>query len=344
MESKDLLYSEYESLLIDRIPAEYVREASECLSLALEPFDLVVKERSLVIYDKTDDDILAGFFIAKGVEGLTPASMLYYKTILKKFLGSCQLHIKDITTETIRIYLAKLKIAGRTETTMNNERRVLSSFFSWCAAEGHVEYNPMLKIRHIKETKKLKPSFTEEELEKLRFAATSRRDKAIVEFLYSTGCRVSEMCRLNRYDIDFINGECEVLGKGKKYRKVYLSMRCMMLLKEYLESRQDSNEALFVSDYTLWKNDKFKEEKMSSPLRLSKGAIGDLLRKIGKKAEVVNVHPHRFRRTCATMALRRGMPLEQVSKMLGHEDITTTTIYATSTSDEVKNNHQKFVI
>lgn len=185
--------------------------------------------------------------------------------------------------------------------------------------------------------KKNRKPLSEEEMEMLRHSAKSLRNKAIIEFLFSTGCRVSEAVSVNKQDVDFINGKVDVLGKGRKYRTVYLSTRCAFTLKEYLDSRSDDDDALFV------RNPEYCNGFIKFG-RLSAEGVGIMLRTLGRKAGIDNVHPHRFRRTVATTALKRGMPIEQVQKMLGHSNIQTTTIYAQFSEEDLKLSHSKYVI
>ena len=213
---------------------------------------------------------------------------------------------------------------------------MLSSFFTWCHDEEFLPRNIMKRVDKIKVEKKVKKPFTEEEMERLRTFAKTDRDKAIIEFLYSTGCRVSEMVALNRDDIDYESREVTVLGKGNKQRKVFLSYRCIAALQSYQSKRLDKDPALFVS----MPSNRFPHRDSQ---RLLASGVEIMIRTTGKRAGIDKAHPHRIRRTAATFALRRGMPIEQVSKMLGHEDLKTTTIYANSTLDEVKASHDKFI-
>lgn len=270
--------------------------------------------------------------------------LTYYKTVLQKAFLEIGKHIKDITTDDIRIYIAKHKLAGNTDKTLNNTRRVFSSFWGWCVREELLKSNIMLKINKIKEKKIVREALSEDELETLRAGAVCLRDKAIIEFLYSTGCRVSEAINLNRDDIDFERGEVTVFGKGRKERVVYLTARCRAILTEYLKSRTDSHEALFVSDFSNMRGGKDKWLEKRGIRRFDKNSLGSMLRKLGRRTGVDNVHAHRFRRTAATLALKRGMPIEQVAKMLGHESLNTTTIYANSSQDDIKLAHEKFII
>ena len=308
----------------------------DVLLITLSKYEIKEKETSLVVYDSTDANIIQRFFVAKTTCGLSARSLTYYKQILKKSLEAIGKHLKDITADDIRAYLTMTRLKGSSNVTLNNERRVLSSFFTWCHDEEFLPRNIMKRVDKIKVEKKVKKPFTEEEMERLRTFAKTDRDKAIIEFLYSTGCRVSEMVALNRDDIDYESREVTVLGKGNKQRKVFLSYRCIAALQTYQSKRLDKDPALFVST----PSNRFPHRESQ---RLLVSGVETMIRMTGKRAGIDKAHPHRIRRTAATFALRRGMPIEQVSKMLGHEDLKTTTIYANSTLDEVKASHDKFI-
>jgi len=341
MENKDIFINDFREMLFNSKCASDINEIIGLVSIALKDFDLSCKETSIIVYDDSDKKIFQRFFVAKAVEGLSPNSLTYYNIIISKFLLNIEKHIGEIITDDIRIYLARKKLDKVSDNTLNNIRRVLNSFFNWCTEENLIEKNPMLRIKGIRQTKKIRKPFSEDEMELLRSATNTKRDRAIIEFLYSTGCRVSEMTSVNRDDVNLLDGQIDVLGKGHKYRTVYLSSRCKIALKEYLDTRNDNLDALFISTWEGFNN---KECINSNPCRMSKSAVESMLRKLGKNVKIDNVHPHRFRRTAATIALKRGMPLEQVQKFLGHESIQTTTIYAQSTNDEVKLNHEKYII
>ena len=308
----------------------------DVLLVTLSKYEIKEKETSLVVYDSTDANIIQRFFVAKTTCGLSARSLTYYKQILKKSLETIGKHLKDITADDIRAYLTIARLKGSSNVTLNNERRVLSSFFTWCHDEEFLPRNIMKRVDKIKVEKKVKKPFTEEEMERLRTFAKTDRDKAIIEFLYSTGCRVSEMVALNRDDIDYESREVTVMGKGNKQRKVFLSYRCIAALQIYQSKRLDKDPALFVST----PSNRFPHRDSQ---RLLASGVEIMIRTTGKRAGIDKAHPHRIRRTTATFALRRGMPIEQVSKMLGHEDLKTTTIYANSTLDEVKASHDKFI-
>lgn len=310
------------------------------LSFELAKYDFREKVTSLIIRDNSDLEIIQRYFIAKATAGLSKKSLVLYKTVLDRAFSKIGKHLKDITSDDIRAYLTSQKMGGACNITIDNERRVLNTFFNWTVIEEYIPKNPVIKIEKIRTEKVIKKPFTEEELEKLRITAKYDRDKAIIEFLYSTGCRVSEMVQLNRHDINWDEREVTVIGKGNKERRVFLSSRCIIILKKYLDSRKDSHPALFVTHYDHWRGDYYKNKVA----RLKISGVEIMVRTVGEKAGIPKAHPHRIRRTAATFALRRGMPIEQVSKMLGHEDLKTTTIYANSTMDDVKMAHDKYLI
>lgn len=337
---KEKLMTDLRNLLFGKIASDEIQSVLNIVSYVLNDYDLSIKETAIVVYDDSDKQIFQKFFVAKAVEGLSQSSLKYYNVIISNFLLKVGKHIKDIETDDVRVYLAFKKMEKVSDNTLNNIRRVLSSFFSWCTEESIIHKNPMLRIKGVRQTKKIRKPFTDDEMELLRSSARTKRDKAIVEFLFSTGCRVSEMISVNRDDLDLTAGQLDVLGKGRKYRTVYLSSRCKIALIEYLATREDNLDALFISTWEGFRNPDIKNQNSQ---RMSRSAVEIMVRTLGKRVKIENVHPHRFRRTAATTALKRGMPLEQVQKFLGHESIQTTTIYAQSTNDEVKQSHERFM-
>lgn len=337
---KEKLICDLRNLLFGKIASDEIQSVLNIVSYVLNDYDLSSKETAIVVYDDSDQQIFQKFFVAKAVEGLSQSSLKYYNVIISNFLVKVGKHIKDIETDDVRVYLAFKKLEKVSDNTLNNIRRVLSSFFSWCTEESIIHKNPMLRIKGVRQTKKIRKPFTDDEMELLRSSARTKRDKAIVEFLFSTGCRVSEMISVNRDDLDLTAGQLDVLGKGRKYRTVYLSSRCKIALIEYLATRDDNLDALFISTWEGFRNPDIQNQNSQ---RMSRSAVEVMVRTLGKRVKIENVHPHRFRRTAATTALKRGMPLEQVQKFLGHESIQTTTIYAQSTNDEVKQSHERFM-
>lgn len=304
--------------------------SEDALRVILNDYEIKKKETAITVGTENQTrEILKMFLIGKKVEGCTENTVKYYKYVLEHFFLRLSRGVREINAEQIRYYLALRSMEdGVSKTTQDNELRVLRSFFEWCTAEEYISKNPTAKIKAIKKEKTIKKPFSEIELEKIRQAAERPRDKAIIEVLYSTGCRVSELCGMNRQDIT--GDEITVLGKGEKERIVYLNAKATIALNNYLTGRRDTNTALFVSQFVPYK-------------RLQKGRVEQVIREIGRRAGVRDCHPHRFRRTAATLALNRGMPIEQVQKMLGHENIETTTIYARSDRDNVKSSHRKYI-
>lgn len=275
--------------------------------------------------------LLKLFETAKNVEGCSPKSMKYYLYVLTSFFKQTKTQIKDITTDDIRNYLDNYSAKSKaSKVSMDNIRRVLSSFFSWLEEEDYIRKNPVKRIHKIKALKIIKQAYSDENIENLKDCCTSLRNKVIIELLSSTGMRVGELTSLNKDSIDFENKECVVLGKGGKQRKVYFDSKTKIHLKNYLSSRLDKNDALFVSLFAPFN-------------RLQISGVEIMLRKLGKKANIVKVHPHRFRRTLATKAIDKGMPVEQVQILLGHTKIDTTMHYAIVDQTNVKNSYRRFI-
>ena len=239
--------------------------------------------------------------------------------------------MKKITEDDLFIYLAWYqKTRNVSNTYLDNMRLVFSSFFTWCNNKGYISKNPTIGLEPIKSEKKIKKPFSDEELEKLRRMCTQERDIALIEFLYSTGVRASELIALNRNDVDFAGKTVIVLGKGNKEREVYLTATAVLHLKEYLNSRIDNNEALFVTTRKPYN-------------RLTVAGLEHIIKNLGKSAGVEHCHPHRFRRTMATNVLRKGAPLEEVKELLGHTKLDTTMIYCSVNRENVKHTHQRLM-
>lgn len=279
----------------------------------------------------TNEEYLQMFLNAKKIEGCSERTIQYYRVTLERFLKVVQKRIRKVTAEEIRQYLVEYQSVNNcSKTTMDNIRRNISSFFSWLEEEDYILKSPMRKIHKIRAPKIVKTIISDEEIEKLRDACTEIRDLAVIDLLYSTGIRVGELVRLNRKDIDFSERECIVFGKGDKERKVYFDARTKIHLQQYLESRTDSNEALIVG--------------VNAPFaRLNIRGVEIRLRELGRKANVERIHPHKFRRTMATRAIDKGMPIEQVQKILGHSQIDTTMQYAIVSQNNVKESHRKYI-
>ncbi|MCM1026510.1 MAG: tyrosine-type recombinase/integrase [Roseburia sp.] len=301
------------------------------LRIVLNDYDITKRTTELVIAGSSEwQKAVQMFLVTKKVEGCTEKTIRYYKGTLRKFFHEIGMELKEIDADQVKYYLAIRASRDKlSKTSQDNELRVLKSFFKWCMNDEYIIKDPTANIKAVKKEKRIKKTFTETELELIRKNTKTIRDRAIVEVLYSTGVRVSELCGINRQDIN--GDEILVFGKGEKERVVFLNARAKLALKEYLESRTDENEALFVAE-------------RAPHERLEAGGVEVMIRETGERAGIHKCHPHRFRRTAATIALNRGMPIEQVQKMLGHEDIGTTTIYARSEEENVKANHRKYVV
>ena len=298
-----------------------------CLNYHIEILEQSQKQE----IQKNNEEILNKFISSKEIEGCSVRTLKYYKDNISKMLDTVNLPINEITTETLRNYLSNYKnnsTAGMV--TIDNIRRTLSSFFAWLENEDYIIKSPVRRIHKVKAIKKVKETLTDENLEKLRDTCSNVRDLAILELLISTGMRVGELTRLNISDMNFQERSCIVLGKGNSEREVYFSAKSKMYIKKYLETRTDDNEALFVS--------------LIKPYnRLGRSGIEIVIRNLGRKANINKVHPHKFRRTMATMAIDKGMPIEQVQKLLGHIKIDTTMEYAMVNQSNVKNSHRKYI-
>lgn len=281
--------------------------------------------------DKENEEYLKDFIIAKRVEGCSEKTIKYYDSTIKNALETLDKPIKQIVTEDLRAYLSDYqKRSSCSKVNLDNIRRILSSFFSWLEDENHIIKSPVRRIHKIKTTKTVKETYTDENIETLRDNCTNIRDLAIIDLLNSTGMRVGELVKLNIENINFNERECIVLGKGDKERKVYFDARTKIHLKNYLDSRNDDNEALFVS--------------LIKPYnRLQISGVEIRLRKLGRKLNINKVHPHKFRRTLATKAIDKGMPIEQVQQLLGHQKIDTTLQYAMVNQNNVKNSHRRYI-
>ena len=281
--------------------------------------------------EETERALLEAFLAAKKVEGCSDKSLRYYYSTIDNMLTNVGKTAKHITTDDLRQYLdAYQKSSKASKVTIDNIRRILSSFFSWLEEENHILKSPVRRIHKVKTGKTVKETYTDEALEIMRDSCETDRDLAMIDLLASTGMRVGEMVKLNRADIDFQERECIVFGKGDKERRVYFDARTKIHLMRYLESRTDNNPALFVS--------------LQSPHnRLQISGVEVRLRVLGRKLGIAKVHPHKFRRTLATMAIDKGMPIEQVQRLLGHQSIDTTLQYAMVNQNNVKMSHQKFL-
>lgn len=279
----------------------------------------------------TNITYLQMFLDAKKVEGCSERTLRYYQVTLEKFFSIITIPVRNITTERIRQFLAEYQqINNCSNATVDNIRRNISSFFSWMEEEDYILKSPMHRIHKIRTKKQVKEIINDEAIEKLRDACPCIRDLAIIDLLYSTGIRVGELVNLNRSDINFEERECKVFGKGDKERRVYFDAKAKLHLQAYLNTRNDDNPALFVS--------------LDEPFdRLKISGVEIRLRRLGRSLNLEKIHPHKFRRTMATRAIDKGMPVEQVQKILGHSQIDTTMSYAMVNQVNVKTSHRKFI-
>lgn len=279
----------------------------------------------------SNEEYLQLFLEAKKIEGCSDRTIHYYKTTNERLLNNISTPIRKITTEEIRRYLVDYQqVNNCSKVTVDNVRRNISSFFSWLEEEDYILKSPMKRIHKIKTKQQVKETISDEAIEQLRDNCNCLRDLAIIDLLYSTGIRVGELVNLNISDIDFDARECIVFGKGDKERKVYFDAKAKIHLLEYLNSRQDRNPALFVT--------------LDAPFeRLKISGVEIRMRRLGRKLNMEKIHPHKFRRTMATRAIDRGMPIEQVQRLLGHSQIDTTMQYAIVNQTNVKTSHQKFI-
>ncbi len=283
---------------------------------------------------KRNDDnqhLVSVFLAAKRVEGCSEKTVHYYDSTIRNVLNKVRKEIKLINTDDLRVYLDQYQQnSNASKVTIDNIRRILSSFFSWLEDEDYIVKSPVRRIHKVKTCKTVKETYSDEALEIMRDSTECPRDLALIDLLASTGMRVGELVKLNRSDIDFEGRECIVLGKGNKQRKVYFDARTKIHLQNYLTCRTDDNEALFVS--------------MQKPFnRLQISGVEIRLRELGRKLNINKVHPHKFRRTLATMAIDKGMPIEQVQQLLGHQSVDTTLQYAMVNQANVKASHRKYI-
>ena len=278
-----------------------------------------------------NSELIDIFLSAKRVEGCSDKSMHYYRSTLNNAIRKIGKNIRHITTDDLRSYLNDYQLtSGATKVTVNNIRRILSSFFSWLEDEDYIVKSPVRRIHKVKVGKTVKETYSDEALEQMRDHCEGIRDLALIDLLASTGMRVGELVKLNRNDIDFENRECIVTGKGDKQRRVYFDARTKIHLQRYFAERIDDNPALFVS--------------LLAPYdRLQISGVEIRLRRLGRELNIPKVHPHKFRRTLATMAIDKGMPIEQVQHLLGHQSLDTTLQYAMVNQTNVKMSHRKFI-
>lgn len=356
MNAKEQLEQTLIISLMSVIPADSMEEAKARILMSLADYDVTKNETLPVIYEgDINEQMLKRFIAAKVAAGRTPRTIRFYLISIKKVLEDINKPYNEITSDDMRMYMARRLMRDKvSKVTINNEYRAMSTFYKWLQIEGIVRLNPFAKLEQMKVTKLKKRAYSLIDLEKIRYGCRTNRERAIVEMLASTWCRVSELVEIKIADIE--TDKVVVHGKGDKYRQVYINARAQLALKAYLNERKDNNPYLFCKanggaavnpwirkggpEQMLWYTHP-EAVHASEPMDIS--SLEDIIRHIGKRAGVQNVHPHRFRRTGATMALRAGMPIITVSKLLGHESIETTQIYLDVSDEELEAMHRKYV-
>ena len=328
---KDEIIKTVESEMLKCLNAEQMKRLNQVLVHTLWDVDIVKTDGKEIIAEKSNDELLQDFIDAKALEGCSSKTVKYYRTTIERMLSTIPKNSVAITTEDLRKYLTDYqKVNNCSKGNLDNIRRIFSTYFMWLENENYILKSPVRRIHKIKTTKPVKETFADESMEIMRDNVAHPRDLAIIDMLASTGMRVGELCTLNREDVDFEHQECVVLGKGDKERVVYFDARAKIHLQNYLNSRTDTNPALFVS-------------LLKPHNRLEISGIEVRLRKLGKRLDIDKVHPHKFRRTLATKAIDKGMPIEQVKTLLGHNSIETTMEYAIVNQTNVKNSHKKYI-
>lgn len=323
------LINEIEQAMLSSLNNEQLAQLRKVLDYTFR--NIVVTEKDSVNAESNNQILVENFISAKKVEGCSLNSIAYYRSTINNALIKLGKEVIHITTDDLRHYLNTYQSeSGASKVTVDNIRRILSSFFSWLEEENYIVKSPVRRIHKVKVGKTVKETYTDESLELMRDHCSNSRDLALIDLLASTGMRVGELVKLNRSDIDYHNRECIVTGKGDKQRKVYFDARTKIHLQKYINSRTDSNEALFVSLLAPYE-------------RLQISGVEIRLRQMGKELNIPKVHPHKFRRTLATMAIDKGMPIEQVQHLLGHQSLDTTLQYAMVNQNNVKLSHHKFI-
>lgn len=325
---KQIIIEEIVQKMLPYLDNAQMKKLQETLQYTL--FNYEITGDIKVVEDDTYK-LVESFLYAKRIEGCSEKTIKYYSATIEAMLVTVDKGVRHIHTDDLRAYLTNYQENhGSSRVTIDNIRRILSSFFSWLEDEDYILKSPVRRIHKVKTATNIKETYTDEELEKMRDNCTELRDLAIIDMLASTGMRIGEMVLLNKADIKFNERECIVFGKGDKERVVYFDARTKIHLQNYVDSRTDDNPALFVT--------------LRAPhTRITIGGIESRLREMGRILEIEKVHPHKFRRTLATMAIDKGMPIEQLQQLLGHKRIDTTLQYAMVKQSNVKQAHRKYI-
>lgn len=317
--------------LQDHLSGDQLRRLKDVLTIECSKYLITEQKNEVAIYDETSDiAAYKQFFVSKKIQGLSSGTLKLYMQTINFFMSKLRKPFKDINANDIRLFIANREIQDRIyKGTLARERGCIVRFFHWLYIEEFIDRDPGARVEKIKVPKRRKQEFSELEVEKLRSAASNAKETLIIELLLSTGCRVSELVSLNFSDYDQENDSIEVIGKGNKQRTLYFNAKAKLALNHYLKEVPHITGPLFYGQ-TRGKG-------------MTTAGVQKLVKRLGERAGVLNVHPHRFRRTAATLARRHGMPIELVSRFLGHENIETTMAYSMINDDEVKISHQKFV-
>lgn len=323
IEAKVMLMRELENELSTEITAADLRKVLSAVADQLARFDVVQLDQM----NDSKDDLLDAYIAAMEIQGRSEKTIERYKYIIRRMMQTVKVSTREITVYHLRQYLATEKARGIADSTLEGNRQVFSAYFNWLQRESLIKTNPTANLGAIKCAKKIKITYSDIDMERLRQNCATIRDRAIIAFLGSTGCRISEMTQLNRDDVDLASLECTVLGKGNKERTVYLTAVAGMLIREYLGQRTDDSPALFAGKGTE---------------RISPQGVRAMLVKLAGTAHVDHVHPHKFRRTLATNLIRHGMPIQEVAAILGHDKLDTTMQYVVLDKTEVKHSYRKY--
>lgn len=323
IEAKAALLNALSASLSSILTAESRYRVMENVTELLDGFDVEARAPE----DIQKDDLLDAYISALKVEGKSPKTVERYRYIITRMLSALNVTVRGVNVYHLRRYLADEKARGISDRTLDGNRQVFSAFFNWLQREGLIQRNPTANLGSIKYAKKIKTTFSAVDMERMKLACKTKRDKAIICFLAATGCRITEMTQLNRNDVDLVNLECTVFGKGSKERTVYLDSVAGMVLREYLDERKDAYPALFIGKGTD---------------RITPGGVRFMMTNLQNASTVTHVHPHKFRTTRATDLIRYGMPIQEVAAILGHEKLDTTMKYVVLDKTDIKNSYRKY--